>query len=49
MRLVEGKSFKAIAQETGRTEVATRVLLGRAKATLALEMDRLANEGTDKG
>lgn len=42
LKLVEDRSHKEIADTIDRTEPATRMLLSRARAALALEMDRLS-------
>ncbi|MEE2711280.1 MAG: sigma-70 family RNA polymerase sigma factor [Planctomycetota bacterium] len=44
LRLVEGRSHKEVGELLGRTEAATRMLLSRARAALALALDRLRNE-----
>ena len=44
LRLVEGRSHKEVGELLGRTEAATRMLLSRARAALALALDRFRNE-----
>jgi len=44
LRLIEGRSHKEVGELLGRTEAATRMLLSRARAALALALDRLRNE-----
>ena len=44
LRLVEGRTHKEVGELLGRTEAATRMLLSRARAALALARDRLRDE-----
>lgn len=44
---VEGRSHRDVAEELGRSEGATRMLLSRARAALLLRMERLEREGGD--
>ena len=44
LRFVEGMNHRDAAKELGRTESATRVLISRARATLALEIERLRED-----
>lgn len=44
LRMIEGLDYPEIARKLGRKEGAVRMLLSRARAALALEMDRLADE-----
>ena len=43
LRLIEGREYAAIAREMGRSEGAVRMLVSRARASLALELDQLLN------
>lgn len=44
LRMVEGQSHKEIGDALGRTEAATRMLLSRARASLAIELERLRSD-----
>lgn len=47
-KFVTQLSHKEIAERTGKTVEATRIMLYRARAALALELDRLREEGERK-
>ncbi|MAG56728.1 MAG: hypothetical protein CMJ83_10595 [Planctomycetes bacterium] len=49
LRMVEGKSHKDVGDVLGRSEAATRMLLSRARAALALELERLRSVDGEGG
>ena len=49
LRQIDGRSHKEAAEILGRTEAATRMLLSRARASLAIEIDRLRGGAGDEG